>query len=291
MDGQILAQALLNGLLLGGIYAVVALGFSLVWGVMNVINVSHGAFVMLGAFTTYWLFVIVGLDPFLGAPVAMVLMFLLGYVVQKYVINLIVRAPIYMTLILTFGLNLIIVNLGIIAWTGDVRSVTTALAGQGLSLGPIIVPYLRAGTLLFALLATLALFLFMDRTRTGNAIRATRMDLLAAEGVGIRIDRIYALTFAIGAALAGLAGGLISASLPITPFMGLSYTGKAFVVTALGGLGNMAGALVGGLLLGVAETVGAALLGPGYQDAIGYLLLVIILVLRPSGLLGRVGYA
>jgi branched-chain amino acid transport system permease protein len=117
------------------------------------------------------------------------------------------------------------------------------------------------------------------------------MDLLAAEGVGIRIDRIYALTFAIGAALAGLAGALISVTLPITPFMGLTYTGKAFVVTALGGLGNMAGALVGGLVLGVAETVGAALLGPGYQDAIGYALLVLILVLRPSGLLGRVGYA
>ena len=291
MDSQVLAQALLNGLLLGGIYVTVALGFSLVWGVMNVINVSHGAFVMLGAFTTYWLFASVGLDPFLGAPLAMALMFVLGYLVQKYIINWIVRAPMFMTLILTFGLNLIIVNLGLIAWTGDVRSITTPLTGQGLSVGELIVPYVRAATLLVALLATFALFVFMDRTRTGNAIRATRMDLLAAEGVGIRIDRVYALTFAIGAALAGLAGGLISATLPITPFMGLSYTGKAFVVTALGGLGNMAGALVGGLLLGIAETVGAALLGPGYQDAIGYLLLVIVLVLRPSGLLGRAGYA
>jgi branched-chain amino acid transport system permease protein len=291
MDSGLLAQALLNGLLLGGIYALVALGFSLVWGVMNVINVSHGAFVMLGAFTTYWLFVGVGLDPFLGAPVAMALMFVLGYLLQKYVINLIVRAPMFMTLILTFGINLVIVNLGIVAWTGDVRSITTGLSGQGVVLGPFVVPYGRAATLLIALLATAALFVFMDRTRTGSAIRATRMDLLAAEGVGIRIDRIYALTFAIGAALAGLAGALISVTLPITPFMGLTYTGKAFVVTALGGLGNMAGALVGGLVLGVAETVGAALLGPGYQDAIGYALLVLILVLRPSGLLGRVGYA
>ncbi|HLI28408.1 MAG TPA: branched-chain amino acid ABC transporter permease [Chloroflexota bacterium] len=291
MDGGLLAQAVLNGLLLGGIYALVALGFSLVWGVMNVINVSHGAFVMLGAFTTYWLFVRVGLDPFLGAPVAMALMFVLGYLLQKYVINLIVRAPMFMTLILTFGINLVIVNLGIVAWTGDVRSITTGLSGQGVVLGPFVVPYVRAATLLIALLATTALFVFMDRTRTGSAIRATRMDLLAAEGVGIRIDRIYALTFAIGAALAGLAGALISVTLPITPFMGFTYTGKAFVVTALGGLGNMAGALVGGLVLGVAETVGAALLGPGYQDAIGYALLVLILVLRPSGLLGRVGYA
>jgi branched-chain amino acid transport system permease protein len=218
-------------------------------------------------------------------------MFVLGYGIQKYIINLVVRAPIYMTLILTFGLNLLIVNLGLIAWSADFRSVSTPYAGQGLAVGPLIVPYSRAGTLVMALLASVALFAFMARTRTGNAIQATRMDLEAAEGVGVRIDRIYALTFAIGAALAGLAGGLISATLPITPVMGLTYTGKAFVVTALGGLGNMAGALVGGLVLGVAETLGATLLGPGYQDAIGYALLVLILVIRPSGLLGRAYYA
>ena len=284
-------QAVINGLLLGGIYAVVALGFSLVWGVMNVINVSHGAFVMLGAFATYWLFVLFGLDPFVGAPLAMVALFVVGYAIQKYVINLVVRAPIYMTLILTFGLDLLIVNLGLIAWSADFRSVNTAYAGQGLVLGPLVIPYARAGTLLVALLASAALFAFMDRTRTGNAIRATRMDIEAAEGVGVRIDRIYALTFAIGAALAGLAGGLISATLPITPIMGLTYTGKAFVVTALGGLGNMGGALIGGIVLGLAETLGATLFGPGYQDAIGYVLLVLILVVRPAGLLGRAYYA
>ncbi len=286
-----LIQTIVNGLLLGGIYAVVALGFSLVWGVMSVINVSHGAFVMLGAFLTYWLFVWFGLDPFLGAPLAMLATFGLGYAVQKYLINLIVRAPIYMTLILTFGLNLLIVNVALLVWSADLRSVTTPYSGQGLVLGGIIIPYSRAGTLAAALLATAALFAFMGRTRTGNAIRATRMDIEAAEGVGVRIDRIYALTFAIGAALAGLAGGLISATLPISPVMGLSYTGKAFVVTALGGLGNMTGALVGGIVLGLVETMGATFLGPGYQDAIGYAMLVVILVLRPSGLVGKAHYA
>jgi branched-chain amino acid transport system permease protein len=288
---ETLLQSIINGLLLGGIYAVVAVGFSLVWGVMNVINVSHGAFVMLGAYATYWLFVLFGLDPFLGAPVAMLITFALGFLVQKVVINRVVRAPIYMTLILTFGLNLLIVNLGLIAWSADFRSVSTAYTGAGLVLGPLVVPYARFGTLLVALLATAALFAFMARTRTGNAIQATRMDLEAAEGVGVRIDVIYALTFGIGAGLAGLAGGLISATLPITPVMGLTYTGKAFVVTALGGLGNMAGALVGGLALGLAETVGATLIGPGYQDAIGYTILVLVLILRPQGILGRAYYA
>jgi branched-chain amino acid transport system permease protein len=284
-------QALISGVLLGGIYALVALGFSLVWGVMSVINVAHGAFVMLGAYTAYFLFTMFGVDPFVGGIAAMAVLFVVGYGIQTYIINLVVRAPIYMTLILTFGLNLVIVNLGLIAWTGNFRSVSTGYAGAGLQIGSLIIPYARLGTFLVALVATYALFQFMGHTRTGHSIRATRMDLQAAEAVGIRIDRIYALTFAIGAALAGLAGGLISATAPITPVMGLTYTGKAFVVTALGGLGNMAGALVGGLVLGVAETLGATVFGPGYQDAIGYAALVLILVLRPSGLLGRVGYA
>lgn len=288
---QIVLQSLVNGLLLGGIYAVVALGFSLVWGVMSVINVSHGAFVMLGAFTAYWLWASFGVDPFLGAVIAMLVLFLAGCIVQSSLLNYVVRAPIYLTLTLTFGLNLLIVNLALLFWSADLRSVSTAYSGSGLTVGGIIVPYSRAGTLAVALLATGALFAFLDRTKLGNAIRATRMDIQAAEGVGIRIGWIYALTFGVGAALAGLAGGLISATLPITPVMGVSYTGKAFVVTALGGLGNMAGALVGGLVLGVVETLGGQLIGPGYQDAIGYGMLVLILILRPSGLLGRAGYA
>jgi branched-chain amino acid transport system permease protein len=285
-----LPQAIINGLLLGGVYAIVALGFSLVWGVMNVINVAHGAFVMLGAFATYYLFTWFGIDPILGGLAAFAVMFVVGYLLQFSILNLVVRAPVFNTLILTFGLNLLIVNIGLLAFTGDVRSINTSYGGAGLSVGGLIVPFGRLAALVAALLASAALFLFMDRTRTGNAIRAIRMDLEAAQLVGIRPGRIYALTFAIGTGLAAFAGGLISATSPITPVMGLTYTGKAFVVAALGGLGNMNGALVGGLLLGVTETVGATILGAGLQDAIGYVVLVLILVLRPSGLLGRAGY-
>lgn len=287
---NLLLQTLINGLLVGGIYALVAVGFSLVWGVMNVINLTHGAFVMLGAFTAYWLSVWIGLDPFLGAVVGMVLTFGIGYFLQKLLINRVVRAPIYMTLILTFGINLLIVNVALIVWSADFRSVTTTYTGQGLSIGSLVIPFSRAGTLLVAIVASIALLRFMGRTRTGNAILATRMDLEGAEGVGVRIDRIYAVTFAIGAALAGLAGGLISATQPISPGMGLSYLGTAFVATALGGLGSMVGALAGGLVLGVVETFGATLLGSGYQDVIGYTLLIVVLVLRPSGLVGKAYY-
>ena len=288
---ELLPQAVANGLLLGGIYALVALGFSLVWGVMNIINVAHGAFVMLGAYATYFLFTNFGLDPLIGGLGAFAVMFVLGYLLQTFILNLIVRAPIFNTLILTFGLNLLIVNLALIAFTGDFRSVVTDYSGDGLQLAGIILPYNRLAALGVALLASALVFQFMDRTRIGNAIRATRMDLEAAELIGVNPGRIYALTFAIGAGLAGLAGALIVATAPITPVMGLTYTGKAFVVAALGGLGNMYGALLGGLVLGLAETVGAIYLGPGLQDAIGYIVLVAVLILRPQGIAGRAGYA
>lgn len=288
---ELLPQAVANGLLLGGIYALVAIGFSLVWGVMNIINVAHGAFVMLGAYATYFLFTNFGLDPLIGGLGAFAVMFVLGYLLQTFILNLIVRAPIFNTLILTFGLNLLIVNLALIAFTGDFRSIVTDYSGDGLQLAGIILPYSRLAALGVALLASFLVFRFMDRTRIGNAIRATRMDLEAAELIGVRPGRIYALTFAIGAGLAGLAGALIIATAPITPVMGLTYTGKAFVVAALGGLGNMYGALLGGLVLGLAETVGAIYLGPGLQDAIGYIVLVAVLILRPQGIAGRAGYA
>jgi branched-chain amino acid transport system permease protein len=288
---EILPQAITNGLLLGGIYAVAALGFSLVWGVLNIINVAHGAFVMLGAYVAFFLFDSLGVDPFLGALAAFVVLFAFGYLVQAGLLNLIVRAPIFTTLILTFGLNLIIVNIALLVFTGDFRSINTGYAGQGLHIFGIVLPYTRFAALGVALIASALLFQFMDRTRTGNAIRATRMDLEAAEIVGIGTARIYALTFAIGTGLAGLSGALVAATAPITPVMGLTFTGKAFVVAALGGLGNMYGALLGGLVLGVAETVGAAFFGPGLQDAIGYIVLVVILIVRPQGLAGRIGYA
>jgi branched-chain amino acid transport system permease protein len=288
---EVLPQAITNGLLLGGIYAVVAIGFSLVWGVMNIINVAHGALVMLGAYVAFFLFRDLGIDPIVGAAIAFVVLFAAGYLLQRLVLNLIVRAPIFNTLILTFGLNLIIVNLALVAFTADFRAISTSYSGQGFEIAGIVLPYSRFVALIVAIASSVALFAFMDRTRTGNAIRATRMDLEAAELVGVRTAGIYALTFAIGAGFAGLAGALIAATGPITPVMGLTYTGKAFVVAALGGLGNMYGAIVGGLVLGLAETVGAAFFGPGLQDAIGYLMLVVILLVRPAGLVGRAGYA
>lgn len=285
------AQSLLNGLLLGGVYACVGLGFSLVWGVTNVINLAHGALIMLGAYVTFWSYRGLGLDPFLSLPLAMLAMGLLGYAIQRYLVNLVVKSGVFMTLILTFGLQLILIDSALFLFSGDYRAVTPSYGGAGFELGGVVVPYVRLAIFLISLLLTYALHLFMTRTRTGNAIRATALNKDAAQLVGVDIGRIYAVTFALGAALAGAAGSLLSTLYTITPVMGQPLLGKAFVIACLGGLGTMWGSLVGGLILGIAETAGAATIGPAYQQALSFGLLVLILAVRPEGIVGKKFFA
>ncbi|MGQ9457731.1 MAG: branched-chain amino acid ABC transporter permease, partial [Anaerolineae bacterium] len=257
-------QVIVNGLLLGGLYAAVGVGFSLVWGVMNVINITHGSFLMLGAYVSYWLFRLYHVDPFLSLPAVMLVMFGLGYLLQRYIINAVVKTGVFMTLVITYGMNLFFVNLALLLWKGDYRSITPEYAGTGFQVGGLIIPYIRLVAMVLALVLTLLLQLFLSRTRVGNAILATALNKNAAQLVGVPIGRIYAITYGIGAALAGAAGALMSAIYVITPFMGEPFIGKAFVVACLGGLGTATGAVLGGIVLGLAETIGGAIVGPSY---------------------------
>lgn len=284
---QIALQNAINGLLIGGTYATVAVGFSLVWGILNVINIAHGALVMLGAYVTYWLFTLYHIDPLLSLPLTGALLFALGYPLQRIVINQVVRASFFITFLLTFGLELLITNLALAAWTADIRSVTTSYSGWSVALGPIALPVVRIVSLLIALLTAAALQLVMTRTRLGGAIRATASDQEAARLMGIPIAHVYALTFAIAAATAGIAGSLISLSFPIFPAMGAGYTLIAFVTCVLGGLGSVPGALLGGLLLGLLQTYAASWLGPNFDNIIAFSVLILVLLVRPAGLLGR----
>lgn len=284
-------QSIVNGLLLGGVYGCVGLGFSLVWGVTNVINLAHGALIMLGAYVAFWAFRGLRLDPFLALPLAVVAIGALGYLIQRYIVNFVVRSGVFMTLILTFGLQLMLIDGALFAFTADYRAVTPSYGGAGVELGPVVVPYVRVVIFAVSLLLTWLLHLFMTRTRTGNAIRATALNKDAAQLVGVNIGRIYAITFALGAALAGAAGTLLSTLYAITPTMGQPMLGKAFVVACLGGLGTMWGSLIGGLILGLAETVGAGVVGPSFQQAVSFGLLVLILVVRPEGIAGKKFFA
>jgi branched-chain amino acid transport system permease protein len=281
--GQILA----NGILLGGLYGLMALGMGLVWGVLNIVNLAHGAFIMMGGYAVYFLFTLAGIDPFLALPIAMVGMFLFGYLLQMFVLNLIVRSALLNTLLITFGFDVVLVYLAQFLFTADFRTINPTYSGSNVDLHGVTIPYSQAGAFLVALLLAGALYLFLDQTRTGRAIRATAQNLTAARLYGVNPRRIYSLTFGIGAALAGAAGGLFGVISQITPYIGITLTAKSFVIAILGGLDKPLGVIVGGLVLGIAEAMTDLYLGSTYKDIISFGLLVLILVARPAQLVGR----
>lgn len=284
-------QEIVNALLLAGIYACVGMGFSLVYGVMNIVNLAHGAMVMLGAYVCFWGFSLIGLDPFVSLPLSGLLMFALGYLAQKYVVNNVIRSDILRSLLVTYGLEMIILGGVLLAWGANYRAVTPSYFGAGFAMGSAVVPYLKAGVVVMAVALTVALYLFMGRTRTGMAIKAAALNREAAELVGIDIRHIYSVSMGVGCALAGMAGSLVAASYTITPSMEGSYLSSAFVVAILGGLGNTMGAIVGGAALALAETLGAVYLGMSYQKLLGFVIFLLVLVARPHGLVGRRFYA
>jgi branched-chain amino acid transport system permease protein len=283
----IFIQAVINGLMLGGVYAAYSAGFSLIFGVMGVVNLAHGELIMLGAFTSYWMFQILGLDPYLSAPFAAGGLFVLGYFIQKYIINRVIDLPHIMSYILTFGIHLMIANIAIKFWTHDFRSITTSYSGANLAIAGVNIPFARLTTFLLAVVVIAGLWLFMNRSETGRAIRATAMDKDVARLMGVNIREIFAITFGLGAAVTGLAGAAISPFVIIFPEMGLEYTIVAFCVVVLGGMGYMPGALYGGLILGVAQSLAATYLSAGISVAATFLILFFMLVFRPTGIVGK----
>jgi branched-chain amino acid transport system permease protein len=292
----LIGQTVVNILLLAGVLTIAALGFAIVWGVMNIINLVHGATIMLGAYVTFILFSVAGLDPFLTIPISMVLMFGLGYLIQRGIINYVMRAPMLVTFLLTFGLEIIIINLALFLFKGDLRAITTGYSGSSLTLysdpaanNSIEVPYIKLGALLIALLLTWLTHLLLSRTRLGRAIRSTGMDKDAAQLTGAKIGSIYAITFAISAALAGAAGSLVAMTTSFQPGFGGTYTLYAFVIVVLGGLGSIPAVVLGALLFATA-TVFTGLWQPGLTQAVAFAILVAVLVIRPAGIAGKAFY-
>jgi len=285
-------QAAAYGLVQGGLLALVAVGFSLVWGVMNVINLSHGALAVTGAYLAWLLNTHFGIDPFLAIPLVALCMFVLGYLIQRGLINLVINAPIFLTLLLTFGLGLVILNTLQLVFTADDRSIETSYASQSFALASVNIPYGRLGACALAVAITVLLALVMARTRLGRAIGATGMDRGAARLMGIRAGHIYAVTFGISAALAGIAGTMIATVGSFNPTSTPSQlTLDAFVISVLGGLGNTYGALAGGVVLGVAESIGGLVLTGTWVNAIAMAVLIVTLIIRPSGLIGKAQYS
>jgi len=282
-----IGQVVISGLLAGALYAMVALGLGLIFGVMRVLNVAHGPLLMLGAYTTFWLFHWIGLNPYVSLLISMPLLFAVGVALQRFLVSRVVDAPELSSLLLTFGVSIALVNLAQLAFTSDLRSVEF-LTGS-FSLGPFAFSKSRIIACGFAVAITLAAFVFLRRTRLGKAIRAVSQSREVAQVCGIDVQRIHLLAFGVASALAAAGGSLVAVMVAIQPDMGQIYTFKSFLVIVLGGAGNYPGALVGGLLLGLVEQLSSLFLTTQVNEAVAYVLLVVVLLIRPTGILkGRV---
>jgi branched-chain amino acid transport system permease protein len=287
----VLAQQLLLGLLIGGLYGLAAAGLSLVFGVMKVLNVAHGELIMLGGYGAFWAVALLGLDPFASLALVIPGSLLLGVVLYAGLFAFVVRADeetrVKNSLLIGFGLALALHALAVRLWTADERSVPTPYGGAVFTVAGLSIPAVRLLSLTLAFALILGLQLLLTRWRWGQAIRATAEDWQAALLTGIDVRRAYLLAFALGTALAGAAGTLVTVAYSVSPSIGLEWTLKALIVVVLAGLGSVLGTFVGGLVLGVAEAASAAAFGGAYREVVGLVIFVVVLMLRPRGLFGR----
>ncbi|WP_376790896.1 branched-chain amino acid ABC transporter permease [Thermoflexus sp.] len=285
MSSAVLMASLIDGLLLGSVYGLAAMGLTLIWGVMRVINLAHGPVIALGMFGTYLLFTHVGINPYLGLIPVAALGLLFGILIYAIAVHRVLTAPHLSTLLATFSINMMIIGIGTAAFTTTPRNIDLSMGR--IILGPIVLLGTRLVATLAAVVIAAALYLFLYRTTLGKMVRAVASNRAAAELMGIPSTRILALSFGLGTMLAAVAGGLIATFFPFTILSGGVYELKSFVICVLGGLGNPTGALIGGLILGVLEGLIPAFVPVSWVPVIEFLLFVMLLLLRPQGLLGE----
>jgi branched-chain amino acid transport system permease protein len=282
-------QQVVNGVVIGVVYALIAVGLTLVFGILDVINFAHGEFYMLGAFLTYSLVVGLGFDYFLALAVAMLGAAAVGLLSERLAVRPLQGRHMFTVVLSTLGLSIFLQNGALLVWGPDPREIDLGWSGRPLVIGDVVITRLRLAVLATGVILIAALTWFIRRARWGMAMRAVARNRDAAAIMGIPVQRVYAVTFAVGTGLASAAGGLLGAMFTIEPTMGEWAVVKAFSVVIMGGMGNVPGAVLGGVILGVAENVGAGFLpgGGSYKDGIGYAILILVLLWRPQGLFGR----
>ena len=287
MSTTIIATIIIGGLLTGCVYALMALGLSVIFGVIRVVNFAHGEMMAAAMYAAVLLFVGFGLDPLFAAPLVAAGLFAFGYLLQRHLVEPFIRRPEHEQFILLLAVAVILTNGALILFGPEARGIMTDYSFESYALGEIIVDKTKAIAAAAAVLTSLALLGFFRLSRTGKAIRACADNLVGAEVVGLDVRRLYALTFAIGTACVGIAGTLLAMIIEVTPALGPELTLLAFVIVIVGGLGSMPGALLGGVLIGVSEALAGLLMVPSMKSMLSFALLVLVLVLRPEGLLGR----
>jgi len=287
MDFSVLMQAIISGILVGGVYALIGIGLTIIFGVMRVINFAHGDIMMVGMYMTYFLFTLFGVDPFMSVLITMPLMFLFGAILQKVFINRILGSLPQNQILLTIGLGLIMSNTAMLAFTSDYKILTTSYSSSSFNIAGISISEPLLISFLITAVITVGLYWFLLKTDTGQAIRATAQDREAAQLMGINVKWMSILSFGIGAAMAGTAGALISPTYYIFPQVGSAFTLKAFVITVLGGMGSIVGATLGGIIIGLVESVAAVTISSDWKDVVVFSIFLLVLLIKPSGLMGK----
>ncbi|MCL6560719.1 MAG: branched-chain amino acid ABC transporter permease [Firmicutes bacterium] len=286
MNISAIFQAITDGLLMGGVYGLVAVGLTLIFGVMQIVNFAHGALMMLGMYVTYWAFTLLGINPYVSILASICALFLVGFILQRFFLDPILNAPQHNQLLLTLGIMLVLENLALVLWSPDFRSIKVEWLEQGILLGSVVLNKPRLLAFVFTLAITAVLYYVLKKTELGRAIQAASQEREGAHLVGVNVRHINGIAFGIGAACAGAAGSLIMPFYFVSPGVGHVFLLRAFVVAILGGLGNFGGALVGGLIIGLTESLSALLLPGSLKEMVVYLLFVGILLVRPTGLFG-----
>jgi branched-chain amino acid transport system permease protein len=284
---QIFMQSLVNGLFTGGIYSLVAVGLTLIYGVMLILNFAHGEFLMLGMYIAFWLFTSFGIDPYLAAPIAAIIIFAFGALIQRTLIQPVIGSHPLRQIVLTLGISTLIIGLVQFFWSATPRNInlpyaTSAIAALGLRF-----PIPNLVSFFTALFISIALYLFLQFTKTGKAIRAVSQSRQAASLMGINVNFIYLLTFGIGTAVTAIGGAILTPTYTLIPTAGQPFAVIAFVVVVLGTMGNFIGAFIGGLIIGVAEAFAGYFLGGDVKIIASMLLFIMILLFKPAGLFGK----
>lgn len=284
---NLLLSSFIYGIIVGGLYALVAVGASLIFGVMRIINLAQGDFVMLGMFTAYWLLTLFGVPALASLPIAFLILFLAGFPIMRFLVKHVLQEAEILAVLLTYGLELVVVNGAQLVWSGDYRAVEVPYATITFSLGPISVGAAYVVAFIFATALFFALYFFLMKTKMGMATRALAQNVDAAPLMGIDVEKTRMISMGIGLGLAGAGGVLLSTVYYTFPYVGPWLTIKAFIICVLGGMGSIIGAFWGALILGLAEALSVLFVPYGFKDAVGFMIFILILSLRPSGLFGK----
>ncbi len=281
-------QLIVGGILLGGVYALMAIGLTLIFGVMRIVNFAHGEFVMIGMYLTYIIYVTMGLGPYLAILIVAPLMFLLGWLINFVLIKRLIGAAHVTQIFVTVGLSMLLMSLALMIFGADFLSVRSRFATEAIDIGILLgVPQVIAFAI--SMIVSLIVYLFLKYTFIGKAIRATTQNRISATLMGVDIKKIYAVTFSIGIGLTGLCAAILIPIYPVYPTIGLNFVLMTFVIVVMGGMGSIPGALIGGLIIGVIETLSAFYFDPGWKQAFYFAIFILILIVRPQGFFGQIG--